>query len=1264
MFERGEDSSYDHLTKMFLGVHFILVGFDPTDEAKVRSKLVDGGGVDVGQYSPSCTHVIVDKIVYDDSICVAARNDGKTLVTGLWVDHSFDIGMPMDPSMVLYRPVKDLNGIPGAKALSICLTGYQRQDREDIMKMVGLMGAHFSKPLVANKVTHLICYKFEGEKYELAKKMKKIKLVNHRWLEDCLRAWEILPEGSYNKSGYELEILEAEAKDSEEETEDGIDNKKFEKGNVLGATNSHVAIQKSSEMSVPPEEVSNIQQKTASPPKCVSNVAADVVNKRLITSPMKGSEADKSQGFHDKNRKSLEEFECQSSGAYCRNPVNDEASIPFERTPNPNIGCGESTSIARSTKRSHSDELNLNSLSYSRKTSRRSPVSISMFSKEHLNHVTGSPQLNLQENIISSGIKMLTNGKELYHEERQTGALPQKRKIDVSGTIFTSPKKVIHDLNASTSGSPINAKYKGLESSYLKISAPQMESIPSVSNRTSPVDDNGTLKSVENQPTCLLATKPLNLTESLKCELLISKNMTYDGTESPSGNKADKHTEDKIGEPSLNVLEWSNVPSKSNIERHEIIRMAEPADRGEPQNQQQDGEALSPNTKDLDMDIEKSGTPSNLGINNGMNDEAYSGTCTKKVVRKSLGSRPKLSTAKTRKSSILGKPISPNEAVLCSVQDKEKLEYEKVGAERLKVSGLTFKDKVLEAKENEVLLSANKFERKTENKATEAQVPEDKDRDDLDKTFCAEKPEMVGPTFSVNVAIAEKSNQMQGSKFRTKAKSLYMDDDKVSLGESKDGDELKKESNSKKSKTDELTSKAGVIAVEKTNRGKHPSCTTKKNSISRTNEKGISKDAEGEGFEDNRCDEKTDMPKAKQVCCPARKPKSKTSSERKMEKSTDAEKENKPIDNGGQNSNSLKNGKPTAKSKREPMKNNQMVRATDVDGEQISGCPNFTSREPVWFILSGHHLQKKEFQQVIKRLKGRLCRDSHHWSYQATHFIVPDPVRRTEKFFAAAASGRWILKTDYLTASNQAGKFLVEEPYEWYRNGLSEDGAINLEAPRKWRLLRERTGHGAFHGMQVIIYGECITPPLDTLKRVVKAGGGTILATCPPYTRFLKSEVDFAIVSAGMPHVDSWVQEFLRHEIPCVVADYLVEYVCKPGYSLERHVLYKTHAWAEKSFANLLSRSEEIIDALSPAVEEATDDLTCQVCGSRDRGEVMLICGDESGSMGCGIGTHIDCCNPPLEAVPKEDWFCAKCNENNKNTNPPKKTKKKPSLLR
>lgn len=78
----------------------------------------------------------------------------------------------------------------------------------------------------------------------------------------------------------------------------------------------------------------------------------------------------------------------------------------------------------------------------------------------------------------------------------------------------------------------------------------------------------------------------------------------------------------------------------------------------------------------------------------------------------------------------------------------------------------------------------------------------------------------------------------------------------------------------------------------------------------------------------------------------------------------------------------------------------------------------------------------------------------------------------------SVGSYRWILKTDYLTASNEAGRLLDEEQYEWHKKGLTEDLAIDLEAPRKWRLLRERTGHGAFYGMKIIIYGDCIVPPL------------------------------------------------------------------------------------------------------------------------------------------------------------------------------------------
>ncbi|KAJ8565847.1 hypothetical protein K7X08_008423 [Anisodus acutangulus] len=129
-------------SRIIIGVHFVLVGFNFLKQNQIRTKLLVGGGVDVSEYGPDCTHLIVDRTIYDDPICVAARRDGKVLVTGLWVEHSFDLGMTVDP--------------------------------------------------VSDKA------ELKGEKYELAKKLKKIKLVNHRWLEDCLMAWEILPEARYD----------------------------------------------------------------------------------------------------------------------------------------------------------------------------------------------------------------------------------------------------------------------------------------------------------------------------------------------------------------------------------------------------------------------------------------------------------------------------------------------------------------------------------------------------------------------------------------------------------------------------------------------------------------------------------------------------------------------------------------------------------------------------------------------------------------------------------------------------------------------------------------------------------------------------------------------------------------------------------------------------------------------------------------------------------------------------------------------------------
>ncbi|KAF7332414.1 Jumonji superfamily protein [Mycena kentingensis (nom. inval.)] len=45
----------------------------------------------------------------------------------------------------------------------------------------------------------------------------------------------------------------------------------------------------------------------------------------------------------------------------------------------------------------------------------------------------------------------------------------------------------------------------------------------------------------------------------------------------------------------------------------------------------------------------------------------------------------------------------------------------------------------------------------------------------------------------------------------------------------------------------------------------------------------------------------------------------------------------------------------------------------------------------------------------------------------------------------------------------------------------------------------------------------------------------------------------------------------------------------------------------------------------------------CEICHKKNRGEEMLLCD------GCDCGFHMFCLDPPLDAIPKEQWFCYTC---------------------
>ncbi|KAI9400124.1 hypothetical protein POPTR_002G197400v4 [Populus trichocarpa] len=874
---------------------------------------------------------------------------------------------------------------------------------------------------------------------------------------------------------------------------------------------------------------------------------------------------------------------CGFKGASSNDPPD-----PKERTPISTRTSNDLEFVSRIVERpSHSDAKYNATISYTRRTPRRSPSSIY---PGNSGNTRGSPKVLLGESVNKSSAKVLNPSvTNAVQGSEPTHLVDGPSRINNHSPLGNTGHSV-HDMSSMNAVLNSHAKYSTAKSSKF--------------SRNTVTEDNAFLA-----------------------------NMVLETGENESANN-------KTPQPSSRDLRENNLVLRSDsggfvVERYEQMV----AEAGEPQNQQQDGGGPF-SLKELEID--KSDMLSDLHVLRAGKDDFITKPVRKKMIaKKTLGSRSKLKSNESQKGSIyLNATASQNDPTVTMAEVKEREEDGNFSdATELETSLAIVNVAVTEKMETESATKlGNNIEVKIGFMDDETEAPDEKN--ECENFLEEEQADMID--------LPHKADNKIEMKLEADNSAAYMRNGPV---EGKNPVEIQKRDESILTE-DFVKGKGRKQPSGKTNTKTVTSIVRKEESKKVLN---MEENLNGKKIEENAAEKESTEPHR------AGQGKSRIISRKKSKNSVEAEKENKPAVDGDQYASldDKRVGETAAKSNKAPVKFNHKVSKSNLGSTTGREVTKQVKAEPLWFILSGHRLQRKEYQKVIKSLKGKLCRDSHQWSYQATHYIAPGPIRRTEKFFAAAASGRWILKTDYLTACSQAGRFLAEESYEWHKNGLSEDGTINLEAPRKWRLLKERTGHGAFYGMRIIIYGECMTPPLDTLKRVVKAGDGTILATSPPYTRFITSGVDFAIISPGITRADVWVQEFLKHKIPCIVADYLVDYVCKPGNSLERHVLYNTNDLAEKSFSNLLSKAEMIPEDLTMSKDcDGGDDIACEVCCSCDRGEDMLICGDECGSVGCGAGIHIDCCDPPLESIPEEDWFCPKCS-GSRSTSPKKKRIKK-----
>jgi hypothetical protein len=202
---------------------------------------------------------------------------------------------------------------------------------------------------------------------------------------------------------------------------------------------------------------------------------------------------------------------------------------------------------------------------------------------------------------------------------------------------------------------------------------------------------------------------------------------------------------------------------------------------------------------------------------------------------------------------------------------------------------------------------------------------------------------------------------------------------------------------------------------------------------------------------------------------------------------------------------------------------------------------------------------KAELSKIVKGLGGTVL-EARFWDKECTHLVVGD-VSRNEKFLAACAAGKWVLRPSFVRDSHAANGFVDEGEHEYCGDHVAQSSqklALRrlAAAPKRWRTMlgSNRDAVGAFDGWRVLLLCGKATKR-DGLHRLLRAGGAEILPSDEPSPAvaqqathlFVESEKEHAqakelaaALSGVVPLKADYIAEYLSSEQMPPIKDYAI----------------------------------------------------------------------------------------------------------------------------